>query len=91
MATITIEIPDEIADQYASLDEIRRTMYEDFVIEQRQQGKFSLGEAAKLLNITYAEFFALLGKKGLSFINATSAELDESYRQFQRIMEQTTG
>ncbi len=86
MATITIEIPDEIADQYESLDEIRRTMYEDFVIEQRQQGKFSLGEAANLLNITYAEFFEMIGGKGLSFINATPAELDKSYRQFQHIM-----
>lgn len=90
MATITIEIPDEIVHQYASLDEIRRTMYEDFVIEQRQQGVFSLGEAAKLLNITYAEFFALLGKKGLSFINATPEELEESFHQLQRIMEHTT-
>ncbi len=86
MATITIEIPDEIVNQYGSLDEIRRTMYENFVIEQRQQGIFSLGEAAKLLNITYAEFFELLGKKGLSFINATSAELEESARQLPRIM-----
>lgn len=88
MATITIEIPDEIVSRYTSLEEIRQTMIEDFVIEQRQQGKFSLGEAAKLLNISYVEFFALIGKKGLSFINATSAELDESYRRFQRRMEQ---
>jgi len=88
MATITIEIPDEIASRYASLEEIRQTMVEDFVIEQRQQGKFSLGEAAKLLNMTYTEFFALIGRKGLSFINATSAELDESYRQFQGLMGQ---
>ena len=27
MATITIEVPDEIAQHYASLDEIHRTMY----------------------------------------------------------------
>ena len=88
MATITIEIPDEIANQFESIDEIRRTVYEDFVIEQRQQGKLSLGEAAKLLNLTYAEFFELLGKKGLSFINATSDELQESYQTFRHIMEQ---
>ena len=87
MATITIEIPDDIANQYESLDEIRRTMYEDFVIEQRQHGTFSLGEAAKLLNITYTEFFHLLGQKGLSFINATTDELDQSYQRFTRLME----
>ncbi len=90
MATITIEIPDEIARQYESLDEIRRTMYEDFVIEQRQQGKFSLGEAANLLNISYAEFFDLIGRKRLSFINATTDELDESYHRFQHIMKRAS-
>lgn len=69
------------------MDKIRRTVYEDFIIEQRQQGNISLGEAAKMLGITYTEFFDLLGKKGLSFINATPHELDESYRQFERVME----
>ena len=35
MTTITIEIPDTIATLFATLDELRRTMYEDLVIEQR--------------------------------------------------------
>jgi predicted HTH domain antitoxin len=89
MATITIEIPDAIAEQYSSLDELRRTMYEDFVIEQRQQGILSLGEAAKLLDMTYAEFFMLLGRKGLSFLNATEEERREHAQHIQRVMEQT--
>ena len=87
MTTVTIDIPDELAEHFDSIDEIRRTVYEDFIIEQRQQGNLSLGQAADLLGITYTEFFDLLGQKGLSFINATSDELDESYRQFGRIME----
>jgi len=86
MAMITIEIPDELAEQFNSVDEIRRAVYEDFIIEQRQQGNLSLGQAADLLGITYTEFFDLLGKKGLSFINATSDELNESYRQFERLL-----
>ena len=89
MATVTIEIPDKLAEQFNSVEEIRRTVYEDFIIEQRQQGNLSLGQAAELLGITYTEFFDLLGKKGLSFINATPDELNESYRQFEEIMEQT--
>ena len=89
MATVTIEIPDELAEQFNSVDEIRRTVYEDFIIEQRQQGNLSLGQAAELLGITYTEFFDLLGTKGVSFINATPDELNESYRRFERIMEQT--
>jgi predicted HTH domain antitoxin len=90
MATITIEIPDALVCQFKDMEEIRRTVYEDFIIEQRQQGKLSLGEAAKLLHLTYTEFFELLGKKGLSFINATPEELQESYQSFQQIMRQTT-
>jgi predicted HTH domain antitoxin len=87
MATLTLEIPDELASQFESEEEMRRTVYEDFVIERRQNGALSLGEAAKLLNITYTDFFHLLGQKGLSFINATADELEESYQRFTRIME----
>ena len=87
MITVTIEIPDELAEQFSNVDEIRRTVYEDFIIEQRQRGNISLGKAAELLGITYTEFFDLLGKKELSFINATPNELDESYRQFEQVIE----
>lgn len=89
MTTLTLEIPDELASQFASEEEMRRTVYEDFVIERRQNGALSLGEAAKLLNITYTDFFHLLGQKGVSFINATTDELEESYQRFTRIMEST--
>ncbi len=90
MATITIEIPDTIATLFATFEDLRRTMYEDLVIEQRQQGKLTLGEAAKLLDVTQTEFFELLGRKGLSFINATPAEIREDYRQFRQIMQAKT-
>lgn len=87
MTTITIDIPDTIATLFATIEELRRTMYEDLIIEQRQQGKLTLGEAAKLLGLTYTEFFELLGRKGLSFINATPAEIQEDYRQFRQFMQ----
>ena len=87
MATITIHIPDELACYFESEEDIQRTIYEDFVIEQRQSGTISLGEAARLLDITYTDFFALLGQKGLSFINATTDELQESYQQFTDVIE----
>lgn len=88
MALVTLEIPDELAANFASVQELRRTLYEDFIIEQRQQGYLSLGEAAALLDLTYSEFFRLLGKKGLSFINADQAELQTSYDRFRHIMQQ---
>jgi predicted HTH domain antitoxin len=88
MATITINVPDEMLESFDSLEQVRETMYEDFIIEQRQRGNISLGRAAELLGISYTEFFDLLGKKGLSFINATPEELNESYQNFEKLMEQ---
>ncbi len=87
MTTITLEIPDEIVRNFNSIEDIRRTLYEDFIIEQRQRGAISLSKAAELLGITYSEFFALLGRKGLFFINATPEQLEESYRHFAKIMD----
>ena len=87
MATITINVPDEMLESFDSLEQVRETMYEDFIIEQRQRGNVSLGRAAELLGISYTEFFDLLGKKGLSFINATPRELNESYQNFEKMME----
>ena len=89
MTTVTIEIPDELAEQFVSEDEIRRTMYEDFIVERRQQGSISLGKAAELLGLSYTQFFDLLGSKGLSFINATPDELEDSYGQFEQVVERT--
>lgn len=86
--TITLDIPEYVAHQFNSVDEIRRTLYEDLIIDQRQQGKLSLGEAAELLQMTYAELFDLLGQKGFSFINATHDELQGSYQRFTDLMDQ---
>ena len=86
MPTVTIDIPTDIAERFDTLDDLRQTLYEDFVIEQRQRGNISLGRAAELLDISYREFFDLLGQKGLSFINASSQEQDESYQHFHQVM-----
>ena len=88
MTTITIELPDEILDHFDDLNEVRKAVYEDFIIVQRQRGNISLGRAAELLGKTYTEFFELLGQKGLSFINANRQDLDESYRRFENVMRQ---
>jgi len=84
---ITINLPSEFLGHFRSVDELRQTIYEDFIIQQRQSGYLSLGEAAELLGLTYSELFTLLGKKGLSFINATAEELADSNRYFQAQMQ----
>ncbi len=87
MPTITIDIPDDIAETFNTIDDLRKTLYEDFIIEQRQNGKISLGKAADPLGISYTEFFNMLGRKGLSFINATPQKLEESYNEFHHVMD----
>lgn len=88
MRTITVDLPEDVLDNFANVDEIRKAIYEDFIIAQRQKGHISLGRAAELLGLSYTEFFDLLGRKGLSFINANKAELEESQQGFDRILEQ---
>lgn len=83
---LTLTLPDELVAHFQSEDELRRTLYEDFVIEQRQSGVISLSKAAELLDLSYEEFFALLGRKGLSFVNASAEEAEASYQAFEGLM-----
>ncbi len=91
MPTVAIDIPDDIAENFDTLEDLRLTLCKDFIIEQRQNGKISLGKAAELLGISYTEFFNMLGRKGLSFINATPQELEESYNEFHHVMDHRAG
>ena len=50
-------------------------------------GAISLSKAAELLDLSYQAFFVLLGRKGLSFVNASAEEADESYRAFETLMQ----
>jgi predicted HTH domain antitoxin len=87
MTTVTLEIPDELIRNFSSLEDVCRVLYEDFIIEMRQRGIISLSRAAELLGLSYHELFALLGKKGLSFMNASPQEITDSYRQFESWMD----
>lgn len=87
MPAITVEIPDDLAVNFDTPEAIRRALFEDFVIEQRQRGVISLGKAAELLGLTYAAFLDLIGQKGLSPINASPDDLAENYRRFAELMD----
>lgn len=91
MTTVKIEIPDDLIEGFNDLEQVQRALLEDFVIEQRQCGKISLGRAAELLEISYNQFFDLLGKKGLSFANATPRELEAGQRELGKILDRERG
>ena len=86
MTTISIQIPDDILDKFENIEQIQRAVYEDFVIEQRQNGNISMGRAAELLGIKYSEFFDLIGRKGLSYINASREDLEKSHQKFKKTL-----
>ena len=85
--TIAINIPDAIAQHYPSPDALQRDLYEDIVIRAYQKGFLTIREGAQLLDLSYEGFVELLGSLGLSFINASSNELSQSYRQFESFMQ----
>ena len=87
MPVITVEIPDDLAANFDTADAIRRALFEDFVIEQRQSGAISLGKAAELLGLSYVGFVELLGSKGLGPVNATPDELADSWQRFSALMD----
>jgi hypothetical protein len=88
MPAITVEIPDDLAANFATTEAIARALFEDVVIEQRQRGAISLGKAAEILGLTYAEVFELLGSKGLGPVNASLQAREQSYCRFAELMGQ---
>ena len=76
MHTITIDIPEEILEQYATINTVKQLMIEDFVADEYQKGKISLRQGAKMLGLTYEEFMVgFLGSRKISFINGPPKEL----------------
>lgn len=88
MAVIEVEIPEIILENHPNLDEIRRELFENLVIEEYRKGNLTIRESAKLLGLTYRGFMVFLGERGISFCNASKEELEEDYRAFSRLLGQ---
>lgn len=85
--TVTIKIPNSIVNHYESSDELRQDLYEGIIVRAFQKGFLSMRECAKLLEMTYEEFMMWLGERQVSFINAPKGELQESYKEFETLMQ----
>ena len=84
--TINIAIPDTIAENY-NAHELERCIYEDIIISEFQKGNLSIRDSAELLGLTYEGFVEFLGKRKLSFINASKKELEESHQNFESFLQ----
>lgn len=63
MQTLNLEIPEDIIEDYQTLENIKKIVFEDFVICEYQKGNLSIRQGAQLLNLTYSEFIQdFLGK-----------------------------
>lgn len=87
MQTITIDIPQPIWNVESDLAALKQRIIEYLVLDEYQNGKISIREGARILGLTYEGFIDFLGNHHLSFINASRAELDESYQRFSSYME----
>jgi hypothetical protein len=65
MPTITIDVPTRIADNFDTLDDLGRAIYEKFVIIHQQRSAVPLRETARFLGISYGAFCDLLDEEEL--------------------------
>jgi predicted HTH domain antitoxin len=84
--TINIKIPDTIIENYRTIDELERSIYEDIIVSEYLKGNLSIRDSAELLGLTYEGFIEFLGERKHSFISATKNELEESYHNFEAFM-----
>ncbi len=82
MQAISIEIPEEILENYQTIEALRQAVYEDIVANEYQKGNISIRQGAKMLGLSYEEFMVdFLGERKISFINGTPSELEAEFQQ----------
>lgn len=87
MPAVTVQIPDELAARFDTPEALERALFEDFVVEQRQQGHISLGKAAELLGVNQSGLLRMLAARGLGPINADADDQARSWERFSTLMD----
>jgi predicted HTH domain antitoxin len=86
MATITIELPDTIIQELSpSSEEISRHVLEAVVLEGYRSERYSRGEVAQLLELSWHETEQLLAEHGIPY-QYTLEDLDEDRQTLNRVM-----
>lgn len=87
---ITLTIPDVVAHRYTTHAALQQAVFEGIVTNEYQKGHITIREGANLLGLTYEGFIEWLGKRKLSFVNASDSELQTSYEDFEQFMQTYT-
>ncbi len=78
MSTIALNVPDTIIDDITNLEEVKRELLEGYVAWLYQHQKTTLRQGAEMLGVHYGEFMTFLGRRNISFCNATPSEHEQS-------------
>ena len=82
MQTITLEMPEEILENYQTVESLKQVIFENIVATEYQQGHISIRQGANMLGLTYEDFMVnFLGNRKISFINGTPKELQAEFQQ----------
>ena len=84
---VELKVSEEIAENYANEDEMKRSLSEDIIIREYQKGNIGIRQAARILGLTYEGFMKWLGEREISFISATKEELEQEEQKFRAIMQ----
>ncbi len=77
--TFEVTVPPALVQFGFGRDHVQRNVKEWLVLSLFTDNLVSSGKAAKLLDISRIEFLALLRKRGISYIDYSSQELDEEF------------
>ncbi len=82
---ITVQIPSDLLQFGIDRQEIQRRVAEWLVLSLFAEGRISSGKAAKFLQLSRVDFFALLRKRGMAYINYDDDELSEEFDAAQQL------
>jgi predicted HTH domain antitoxin len=81
-ATVTIEVPDEVAQLLGNSEgKLGREILVAAVLRWFEEGRLSQGQSATMLGLRRGEFFDLLNERQISPIQMSVAELEEDFRR----------
>lgn len=83
--TFEVRVPADLLQFGFNQEQVQHHVTEWLVLSLFTEGHISSGKAATLLNITRGEFLALLRRRGIAYVDYTSAELAEEFEAVEAL------
>lgn len=79
---VRFNLPHELIQDIPNLSDYG---FQSFVLQLYLDEEISFGKAAKLLGMSYDEFLAFLGKKGVPYFRDTIVEVQSAMRKLEMV------